>query len=70
MIESHSTLDGLRLTASKALLVFIWLHIPLLLAMAALLRQDWLISAALGSFLAGAATLSWVVSRNSLETRL
>lgn len=70
MIESHSTLDGLRLTASKALLVFIWLHIPLLLAMAALLRQDWLVSAALGSFLAGAATLSWVVSRNSLETRL
>ncbi|HEX2943477.1 MAG TPA: hypothetical protein VHO91_20655, partial [Rhodopila sp.] len=70
MTRSHSSLDRLRLTASKALLVFIWLHVPFFLLLAALLGQSGLVSGGLSIAFATAATASWIVSRDSLQSRL
>jgi methyl-accepting chemotaxis protein len=70
MVESRHDIAELQENTSKGLLVLIWLHLPLLAAIAALLGHDWLLTETIAAGLAGAATACWYLSGNSLETRL
>ena len=68
-IESDD-LDALRETTSKALLVLLWLHVPVALAIGMMRGADWLMPTAFMVAMALAATLSWRLSGNGLSTRL
>jgi methyl-accepting chemotaxis protein len=67
--ESHD-LKTLRETTSKALIVVLWLHVPVCLAISLIHGTDWLSPLILTTVLAGAATLSWRMAGNELSTRL
>ena len=69
MTESHD-LKVLRETTSRVLLVVLWLHVPLCLAVGVIRGMDWLPPTALVAAMATAATLSWRVAGNELSTRL
>jgi methyl-accepting chemotaxis protein len=69
MIESHD-LKVLRETTSRALLVVLWLHVPLCLIIGAIRGTDLMLPTALVASLAAAATLSWRMAGNELGTRL
>jgi methyl-accepting chemotaxis protein len=67
--ESHQ-LKTLRETTSRTLLVFLWLHVPICLAISLMRGADWLLPVILTTAMAGAATLSWRMTGNELSTRL
>ena len=60
----------LRETASKILLVVLWLHVPLAVAVGLSLHADWLMPAVFMATMAGVSTLSWRMSGNGPSTRL
>ncbi|MGA8898473.1 methyl-accepting chemotaxis protein [Bradyrhizobium sp.] len=68
-IESQD-LKTLRETTSRALLVVLWLHVPICLAVGLMRGTDWLLPVILTAAMAGAATLSWRMTGNELSTRL
>jgi methyl-accepting chemotaxis protein len=67
--ESHD-LKNLRETTSKALMVLLWLHVPICLCIGLMRGTDWFVPVILTSVMAGAATLSWRMTGNELSTRL
>jgi len=69
MIESHD-LKALRETTSRALLVVLWLHVPLCLVLGMIRGTEWLLPTVLAAAMAIAATLSWRAAGNELATRL
>jgi methyl-accepting chemotaxis protein len=69
MTESHD-LKALRETTSRALLVVLWLHVPLCLVLGMIRGTDWLLPTGLVAAMAMAATLSWRAAGNELATRL
>ena len=69
MIESHD-LKALRETTSRILLIVLWLHVPICLAVGSFRGTDWLLPTSLAAAMAMAATLSWRAAGNELATRL
>jgi methyl-accepting chemotaxis protein len=63
-------IDALRAAASKGLLILLWLHLPLIVAVALLCHAAWALPMALAGTLAAAATACWWVTGTSLSTRL
>ncbi|MGN1285372.1 MAG: methyl-accepting chemotaxis protein [Bradyrhizobium sp.] len=61
---------ALRETASKILLVVLWLHVPIAIVVGMALHTDWLIPAGFMVAMALAATASWRMSGNGVSTRL
>ncbi len=70
MTAESSDLEKLRETTSKTLLVVLWLHVPVSVAISLGRGVDWLLPAAMMVALALAATLSWRAAGNGLSTRL
>jgi methyl-accepting chemotaxis protein len=70
MVESRHDIAELQGMASQGLLVLIWLHLPLLALIAALVGHEWVLTEAIATGLACAATACWYLSGNTLETRL
>jgi methyl-accepting chemotaxis protein len=70
MTKTTSDLDMVRRRAGKGLLVLLWLHLPLLLAIALAVGHDWTGSEALALALAGTASLCCWRAPDSLNTRL
>jgi methyl-accepting chemotaxis protein len=68
-IESNE-LTNLRETTSRALLVVLWLHVPIAIVIAVMRGADWTLPAGLMAAMALAATLSWHAAGNALSTRL
>jgi methyl-accepting chemotaxis protein len=68
-IESRE-LNDLRETASRALIVVLWLHVPVCIVIGLLTGGGWSIPATVAAGMAGVATLSWRTARNELSTRL
>jgi methyl-accepting chemotaxis protein len=69
MTESHD-LKALRETTSRALLVVLWLHVPLCLVLGMIRGTEWSLPTGLVAAMAMAATLSWRATGNELATRL
>src|SRR6201999_1831602 len=69
IVESHD-LKTLRETTSKALIVVLWLHVPLCLCISLMRGADLLLPLLLTLLMAGAATASWRIAGNELSTRL
>jgi methyl-accepting chemotaxis protein len=69
-VTSYNTLEALREQASKGLIAFLWLNLPLLIVVALVRDTDWLMPGLIAVVLAGAATLSWRASGNGASTRL
>ena len=65
-----TNIDSLRKTASHALLVLLWIHVPLAASIGLLRGQEWVLPTVMMAVLAGAATLSWRVSGDAPATRL
>ena len=70
MTDGTDGIATMQLLASKGLLVLLWLHPPVLVLIAVAVGHSWLDYPLIGVGIAGVATLSWVVARNRLETRL
>ena len=70
MVTANHDLEALRETASKTLIVLLWLHVPVALAIGMLRGVDWIMPTLFTIALAAAATLSWRTSGNGLSTRL
>ncbi len=68
-IESHE-LNNLRETTSRALIVVLWLHVPVCLAIGLVVGGGWSMPVTLMVITAGAATLSWRTTGNEISTRL
>jgi methyl-accepting chemotaxis protein len=69
IIESHD-LTKLRETTSRALVVVLWVHVAICLAISLMRGADWLLPFVLTVAMASAATLSWRAVGNELSTRL
>ncbi|MGC1532399.1 MAG: methyl-accepting chemotaxis protein [Bradyrhizobium sp.] len=69
IIESHE-LRNLRETTSRALIVLLWLHVPICLAIGLIVGDGWTSPVMFTMVMAGAATLSWRTTGNELSTRL
>ncbi|MBR0684597.1 chemotaxis protein [Bradyrhizobium manausense] len=63
-------LATLRETTSKTLLVVLWLHVPIAVAVGVMRGADWLMPATVMIGMALAATASWRASGSDLSTRL
>jgi methyl-accepting chemotaxis protein len=68
-IESHD-LKTLRETASRALLIVLWLNVVISLAIGLMRGMDWMLPVILTTTMAAAATLSWRAAGHGLSTRL
>jgi methyl-accepting chemotaxis protein len=66
---STTTVDSLRETASMAMLVLLWCHVPIALAIGFARGTDWLVPGLMMLMLAGASTLSWWMSGSGVQTR-
>jgi methyl-accepting chemotaxis protein len=69
IVESHE-LKNLRETTSRALIVVLWLHVPICLAIGLIVDGGWSLPVMFTMVMAGAATLSWRATGNELSTRL
>jgi methyl-accepting chemotaxis protein len=69
IIESHD-LKNLRETTSRALIVVLWLHVVVCLAIGLMVGGGWSLPVMFTVVMAGAATLSWRAAGNELSTRL
>src|SRR6201992_139752 len=70
MIAENQDLRNLRETTSRALIVVLWLHVPIGLSIGLMRGADWLSPVILMIAMASAATLSWRIAGNELSTRL
>jgi methyl-accepting chemotaxis protein len=70
MSIENDDLAALRETTTKALLVVVWLHVPIAITIAMMRDGAWLTPVALLVAMALAATLSWRAVGNELSTRL
>src|SRR6201994_3292101 len=70
MIAESQDLKALRETTSKALIVVLWLHIPVCLCIGLMRGADLVLPLLLTLLMAGAATASWRIAGNDLSTRL
>lgn len=71
MSEFHtSSLDRLHASASKGLIVFLWLNVVLVLAIALVRGGEVTLPLLLATALAGVSTASWRLAGNELSTRL
>ena len=70
MIAENQDLKNLRETTSRALIVVLWLHVPICLSIGLMRGVDWLSPVILMTAMASAATLSWRIAGNELSTRL
>ena len=70
MIIENNELKELREIASKALLVLLWLHLPVCLIISMARGTEWLLPVVLVTVMALAATMSWRMTGNGLSTRL
>jgi methyl-accepting chemotaxis protein len=70
MTIQSDNLAALRDTASKILLVVLWLHVPVAVTISMMRGADRLTPAAMMAAMALAATVSWRVSGSGLSTRL
>src|ERR1700761_9208519 len=70
MIAENQDLKNLRETTSKALIVVLWLHVPVSIVVGLVIGGGWSMPVTLMAIMAGAATLSWRASGNELSTRL
>jgi methyl-accepting chemotaxis protein len=70
MIAESPDLKNLRETTSKALIVVLWLHLPVCLAIGLMVGGGLLLPAILTAVMAIVATLSWQISGNEISTRL
>ena len=68
-IESRE-LTNLRETTSRALIVVLWLHVAVCLAIGLVIGGGWSMPVLATAAMAGAATLSWRLAGNDLSTRL
>ena len=59
MTTANRELEALRETASKTLIVLLWLHVPVAAAIGMLRGADWTIPTLFTMLLAAAATFSW-----------
>src|SRR5689334_1864856 len=64
-----TTVDSLRQAVSAAILVLLWIHLPMSLAISVMRAADWAIPAGIMVALAGAATLAWWMTGNGGTTR-
>jgi methyl-accepting chemotaxis protein len=69
MNRESKSVEALRDTASKGMLLLLWLHLPLSLAISLARGMDWIMPASLMAMLALVATLSWRSSGNGVSTR-
>src|ERR1700761_5061111 len=70
MTTESPDLKTLRETTSRILLAFLWLHVPICLAIGLMRGMGWMLPVGLTMAMAGAATLSWRMAGNELSTRL
>jgi methyl-accepting chemotaxis protein len=70
MGKEPANIDALRETASKALLLLLWIHVPLAVAIGLIEGTEWLLPSALMAAMAAIATLSWRTSGTTPSTRL
>jgi methyl-accepting chemotaxis protein len=70
MAKEAANMDALRETASKALLLLLWTHVPLAVAIGLTEGTGWLLPGALMAAMAAIATLSWRAAGTSPSTRL
>ena len=70
MTVESKDLEALRETTSKALVVLLWVQLPVAIAIGMAAGLEWVLPAILMAVLAAAATLSWRVAGNGLSTRL
>src|ERR1700761_2900047 len=70
MTTESPDLKTLRETTSRILLAFLWLHVPICLAIGLMRGMGWMLPVGLTMAMAGAATLSWRIAGNDLSTRL
>jgi methyl-accepting chemotaxis protein len=70
MTTANRELEALRETASKTLIVLLWLHVPVAAAIGMLRGADWTMPTLFTMVLAAAATFSWRTAGNGLSTRL
>ena len=70
MIIESQELKNLRETTSRALIVVLWVHVLICLAIGLMAGGDLLLPIMLTAVMAGAATLSWRTAGNELSTRL
>ena len=70
MTTANRELEALRETASKTLIVLLWLHVPVAAAIGMLRGADWTMPTLFTMVLAAAARLSWRTAGNGLSTRL
>ena len=69
MSAETKTIDGLRETATIAMMVLLWFHLPLSLAIALVRGTDWMMPLSMMAVLAIAATLTWRLTGSSVQTR-
>src|ERR1700761_6848845 len=70
MIAESDDLKNLRETTSRALIVVLWLHVPVCLIIGLIVGGGLLLPLLLTAAMAAAATLSWRMAGNELSTRL
>jgi methyl-accepting chemotaxis protein len=70
MTTEDRNLEALRETASRTLIVLLWLHVPIAMAIGMMRDNGWLLPTLLTALLAVAATVSWSAAGNGLATRL
>src|ERR1700731_4839070 len=68
-IESDE-LTNLRETTNRALLVVLWLHAPIAIAIGIMRGTDWMLPAELREAVALGGTVAWGAAGNALSTRL
>ena len=64
------SVDGMRATISRGLLVLLWLHIPVAGAAAWFLGNDWLTSSLMTLTVAGIATAVWFINPSGAMSRI
>ena len=68
---SNRGLDGLRDTATKGLVLLLWLHVPFNTAVALWRDNGWAMPGLTATALAAAATLAWLLAGSTaVATRL
>lgn len=70
MRNDAGNMDALRETASMALLLLLWVHVPLAAAIGLMRGTEWLVPVALMITMAAIATVSWRISGSAPSTRL
>ena len=70
MTTTTNDLQGLRETASKALIAVLWLHVPVSAILGLARGADWMVPTVAMTLFATASTVSWRTSGSELTTRL